>query len=478
MPRRRLAAALAAAALAAGRVESAVLAPDGEGRGLRHRSAEVSTVLLQLGTQGTLAREAATEFEPFREPAPAPWISEAMTVPPDLRHPTCRNADAALPSVDKMPTVTVVIPYLQEQWRQIKGTAASILWGTDPRLLDEVRFVNDASDEEHAHEQELRALHPKIRVIRNPRRLGLTRSKVAGARGVKSDVIVFLEPHCIVGHRWLEHLLARMMQSPKSTVVLPVIEHISEDLREHQDLGLSQGGFDPKLQFNWISEPHLVNSSWRIPDALPTPAMSGGLLAIWKSWWEHSGTYDEGLAEWGGENIEMSLRTWMCGGRIETVPCSHVGHWFRPKRPYSFHGEEAYKNQKRVALVWLDKYLENFYAYSPSWRDIDAGDVSDRQALKQRLKCKNFDWYIDNVYPSLRQGIFKKAMKLGEGIPKGPGGCCQVSETDSACADFDYPNGCVKLVEKSIGCDRGHWNARADYDPKTSRCEEAAASKV
>ena len=56
-------------------------------------------------------------------------------------------------------------------------------------------------------------------------------------------------------------------------------------------------------------------------------------------------------------------QVWQCGGQLEIIPCSVVGHVFRSKSPHTFpKGTEVItRNQVRLAEVWMDDFKQIFY---------------------------------------------------------------------------------------------------------------------
>jgi hypothetical protein len=153
-----------------------------------------------------------------------------------------------------------------------------------------------------------------------------------------------------------------------------------------------------KRYFYWLPEPSNKETPEKpIHHNYRSPMMAGGLFAMGREFFLASGAYDEDQDTWGGENFEMSFRLWMCGGELITVPCSHIAHAFRKKTPYKFKNRDPLKtiahNLNRVAAVWLDQYAQFYHNMSGNLiKSPSFGDVSGRLALRERLKCKSFQW--------------------------------------------------------------------------------------
>ena len=77
----------------------------------------------------------------------------------------------------------------------------------------------------------------------------------------------------------------------------------------------------------------------------------------------------------------INLQVWQCGGQLEIMPCSIVGHVFRTKSPHTFpKGTQVIaRNQVRLAEVWMDDYKEIFYRRNQQAaqiaRDVRTGSI-------------------------------------------------------------------------------------------------------
>ncbi|KAM9778159.1 polypeptide N-acetylgalactosaminyltransferase 14 isoform 6-T6 [Syngnathus typhle] len=284
----------------------------------------------------------------------------------DTRHHRC----GALRYDANLPPTSIVIAFHNEARSTLLRTVRSVLNRTPVHLIHEIILVDDFSDD--GDDCQLLTKLPKVKCLHNSKREGLIRSRVGGADAASSKVLAFLDSHCEVNKDWLPPLLHRIKEDP-TRVVSPVIDIINMDTFAYVAASADlRGGFDWSLHFKWeglSAEERDARSDPTLP--IKTPVIAGGLFVIDTWWFKHLGKYDTAMDIWGGENFEISFRVWQCGGSLEIIPCSRVGHVFRKKHPYVFPDGSAntyIKNTRRTAEVWMDDFRLFYYSARPAAR--------------------------------------------------------------------------------------------------------------
>lgn len=78
----------------------------------------------------------------------------------------------------------------------------------------------------------------------------------------------------------------------------------------------------------------------------------------------------------------------------------------------------------RVATVWMDEYKEFLLKRRPQYAKIDPGDLTDQLAVRKRLDCKPFKWFMTEVafdlplkYPPIEPPDFATGEIRSDAIP-------------------------------------------------------------
>ena len=158
-------------------------------------------------------------------------ISYVRSVP-DTRDRRC----AAVRYPALLPPASVIIIFTNEAWSPLIRTIWSVLNRSPAHLVHEIILVDDFSDKPHLRGKLERYIHrylpSKVKLMRLPKREGLIRARLEGARAATGEVILYLDSHCECNTGWLEPLLARIKENPLAFVV-PIIDVIDDSTLEY-----------------------------------------------------------------------------------------------------------------------------------------------------------------------------------------------------------------------------------------------------
>lgn len=361
-------------------------------------------------------------------------------------------------NISAMPSVSVIVTVQNEQDRMLSLTVHSILARTPPELLREIIVVDDnglapdvrGTGVNETEFDDLLAMSGKVLILRNEAREGCARSRMVGARAASGDVLMFVDSHIeMMSATWLQHLLLPIMENPR-TMALQTLDIISDLDHSYGDGSgdLLYGIITDQFWFGYQRERFMGQEKEKPGRRAPyeTPFGPGSLFAIRRDEFWRLGGYDKGLYVWGGENTELALKMWTCGGRMVMVPCSRVGHMYRihlkevgrwpPALPqpltdklgcghsgqFMVHGAPAdnftkiiTRNNMRIMNVWVGDHPAKYGYYQrtfgtavlpPEWQQYEDEMANDPAAqeqiqLRERNKCRNFEWFDTHVYKKL-----------------------------------------------------------------------------
>ncbi|CAG5958527.1 unnamed protein product [Menidia menidia] len=322
---------------------------------------------------------------------------------PDLRPDGCRNISYS----SDLPQLSVIFIFVNEALSVLLRSVHTLVQRTPAHLLKEVILVDDHSSSQELKEHlqtfvdETNGQHGPgfLKVVRHEKQEGLIRSRVSGWRAASAPVVALAEP------------ILQRIKEDRTRVVSPSFDNIKYDTFEIEEYPLSAQGFDWELWCRYLNPP----KSWWTQRNHTAPIRSPALIGCFvvdRKYFEEIGLLDEGMEIYGGENVELGIRVWQCGGSVEVLPCSRIAHIERAHKPYT---ENLTAHVRRNAL----RVAEH--------SGIDIGDISERKALRSRLKCRPFSWFLSNIYPELRSygntvayGVLKNSLRDDLCLDQGP----------------------------------------------------------
>lgn len=238
--------------------------------------------------------------------------------------------------------------------------------GLDPEIV----IADDASSDGSV--QTVLERHPGVKVVSSEERRGGPATKDTGARFSTGDVIVFLDGHCKPEPFAIEKLVNDVEDTDGKAIVTPRIPALDAERWENSPTQIGYG-YRMKLEVfhsDWLGLDELVQRD----RLFECPALMGCCMAVSRDLYEELWGFDRHMVDWGVEDLDLGLKSWLLGYPVLHDPFASIGHRFRKAfDSFSVTDDGVLVNQMRMARK---NFLEsNWNAWIELTKAATSGEI-------------------------------------------------------------------------------------------------------
>lgn len=204
----------------------------------------------------------------------------------------------------------------------------------------------------------------------------------AAIKNAKSDDIVLLRGAVKVKDGWLEPLVG----VPEKHLISPITHVLETSHWSTQDRCMRRYGY--RWDMSLYDRPD--------PDHPVSPSASPVCVGFHRGCYEWLGGFDQGMRpDEPGEILELSIRTWMCGGSVLIAETSHIAS---PEMPIP----AKFNNSARIVERWFDTFSSCFYERKN--KNPDEFNIGKLGTLAKRVVSA--EDYLAKMMPEML-GVYK-----------------------------------------------------------------------
>lgn len=287
-----------------------------------------------------------------------------------------------------MPELTVVIPIANEGWdltrtvKEIRQTA-----GDEVKIL----LVDDCSEDGYDYAGV--AARYGCSYVRNRARMGAGWSKNFGMSRLETPYALLVDAHMFFPRdHWWRRVTEELRWDDRAIYCTKGMAYWYEDVAASGEYRPTEPTFGAYVRllgdhYEEILEPKWIDTS-KLPDAttVDIPCVLGATYGVSARYWQVMGGLD-GLKAYSGEELHLSLKAWMEGGRCRLITDVEIGHLYRRRHPYRVNWD-AYLHNKIFTIRTLlgedteyERALQREAAYP---RAITLLDLNEVARLRER----------------------------------------------------------------------------------------------